>query len=123
MQSNDDEGIEQVEADGWYNEQVHRGDIWRVITEESEPSLTGRSTSLDHVFGDARLRDIKPELEQFAVDTRRTPKADSPCSSAGSARGGPSRSAAALPVEAISSASSNKSRPDATARWSQVGRS
>jgi len=29
---------------------------------------------LDHVFGDARLRDLKPELEQFAVDARRAPK-------------------------------------------------
>src|SRR5260370_39214368 len=29
---------------------------------------------LDHVFGDARLRDFKPELEQFAVDARRAPQ-------------------------------------------------
>jgi hypothetical protein len=37
-------------------------------------TLTWRSTSLDHVLCDARLRDLKPELEQFAVDTRRAPK-------------------------------------------------
>jgi hypothetical protein len=30
--------------------------------------------SLDHVFGDARLRDFQPELEQFAMDARRSPK-------------------------------------------------
>jgi hypothetical protein len=29
---------------------------------------------LDHVFGDARLRDLNPELEQFAVDARRAPQ-------------------------------------------------
>src|SRR3974377_572990 len=29
---------------------------------------------LDHVFGDARLCDFKPELEQFAVDARRAPQ-------------------------------------------------
>jgi hypothetical protein len=29
---------------------------------------------LDHVLGDARLRDLKPELEQFAMDARRAPK-------------------------------------------------
>src|ERR1035437_6109938 len=29
---------------------------------------------LDHVLGDARLRDLKPELEQLAVDARRPPK-------------------------------------------------
>jgi hypothetical protein len=27
---------------------------------------------LDHVFGDARLRDCKTKLEQFAVDARRS---------------------------------------------------
>ncbi len=36
--------------------------------------LARRSTPLDHVLGDARLRDLKSEFEQFAVDTRRTPK-------------------------------------------------
>ena len=30
--------------------------------------------SFDHVFGDARLRDFKPELQQFTMDTRRAPK-------------------------------------------------
>jgi hypothetical protein len=30
--------------------------------------------SLDHVFGDTRLRDLKPELEQLTVIARRTPK-------------------------------------------------
>jgi len=29
---------------------------------------------LDHVFGDARLRDCKPELKQFTMDTRRSPQ-------------------------------------------------
>ena len=28
----------------------------------------------DHVLGDARLRDLKPELEQFAVNAWRAPK-------------------------------------------------
>src|SRR6185295_4904158 len=36
--------------------------------------LAGRPPPFDHVFGDARLRDLKPELEQFAVNTWRTPK-------------------------------------------------
>jgi len=29
---------------------------------------------LDHLLGDARLRDLKPELEQFSVDAWRAPK-------------------------------------------------
>ncbi len=30
--------------------------------------------SFCHVLGDARLRDLQPELEQFAVNARRAPK-------------------------------------------------
>src|SRR5580704_3651584 len=42
--------------------------------QEGPPSLAGRPPSFDHVLGDARLRDLKPELEQFAVDAWRAPK-------------------------------------------------
>ena len=45
-----------------------------MIQEEGPPSLAGWSSPLDHLLGDARLRDLKPELEKFAVDARRTPK-------------------------------------------------
>src|SRR6266446_3795743 len=68
------EGIEQVETDSWNNEQVHGGNVRRVVTQEGSPSLAGRRPSFDHVLGDARLCDFKPELEQFAVDAWRTPK-------------------------------------------------
>src|SRR5262245_20172133 len=38
-------------------------------------AIPGRAASpFDHVLGDARLRDLKPELEQFAVDARRASK-------------------------------------------------
>src|SRR5471032_2721641 len=33
----DDEGIEQVETDSWNNEQVHGGDVRRVVTQEGPP--------------------------------------------------------------------------------------
>jgi len=68
------EGIEQVETDSWNNEQVHGRDVRRVVMQEGPPGLAGRCPSFDHVLGDARLRDLKPELEQFAVDARRAPK-------------------------------------------------
>src|ERR1700686_2873359 len=71
---NDDEGIEQVETNSWNNEQVHGGNVWRVVMQEGPPSLAGRPPPFDHVLGDARLRDLKPELEQLAVDARRAPK-------------------------------------------------
>src|SRR5450432_328622 len=74
VEPDNDEGIEQVETDSWNNEQVHGGDVRRVVTQEGPPSLAGRRPSFDHVLGDARLRDLNPELEQFAVDARRAPK-------------------------------------------------
>jgi len=42
------------------------GNVRRVVTQEGSPSLGGRPPSFDHVLGDARLRDLKPELEQPA---------------------------------------------------------
>ena len=73
FQPGDDEDVEQIEADGLNDEQVHGGNIRRMIAQEGEPPLRGRSTSLDHVLGDAGLSDLKAELEQLAMDARRTP--------------------------------------------------
>jgi hypothetical protein len=50
-----------------HNEQVHGGNVRHVVTQEGPPSLAGRPPQFDHVLGDARLRDLNPELEQFAV--------------------------------------------------------
>src|SRR5258708_971418 len=74
IEPHDDEGIEQVEANGRDNKQVHGGNVWSMITQEGSPSLAGWPPSFNHVLGDARLRDFKPELEQFAVDAWRAPK-------------------------------------------------
>src|ERR1035437_5621718 len=73
-QTDDDEGIKQAEANSWNNEQIHGSNVRRVVPQKGAPSLTWRSTPLDHVLGDARLRDFKPELEQFTVNTRCAPK-------------------------------------------------
>src|ERR1700726_2466010 len=74
VQPDNDEGIEQVETDSWNNEQVHGGNVRRVVAQEVSPSLAGWPPPFDHVLGDARLRDLKPELEQFAVDAWCAPK-------------------------------------------------
>src|SRR3984893_12010242 len=74
VEPDNDEGIEQVETDSWNNEQVRGGNVRRMVTQEGSPSLAGWPPSFDHVLGDARLRDLKPELEQFAVNAWRTPK-------------------------------------------------
>ena len=74
VQTHNDESIEQVEANGRDDEQVHGSNVRCVVPQEGAPSLTWRPASFDHVLGDARLRDFEPELEQFAVDARRSPK-------------------------------------------------
>src|SRR5260370_2446142 len=73
VEPDDDEGIEQIETDRWNNEQVHGGNVWRVVMQEGSPSLAGRPPSFDHVLGDAPLPDLKAELEHFAVDACRAP--------------------------------------------------
>src|SRR6266446_7897886 len=73
-QPDDDEGIEQLEANGRNNEQVDGSDIRGVVTQEGAPSLGRRPASLDHVLRDAGLRDFEAELEQLAMDARRTPQ-------------------------------------------------
>src|SRR5215831_13255173 len=45
-----------------------------MITQEGSPSLAGWHPPFDHVLGDARLRDLKPQLKEFAVDAWRAPK-------------------------------------------------
>src|SRR2546423_42190 len=72
FQPDHDEGVEKAEANGWNNEQVHGGDVRRVVVQECGPPLRGRPSSLDHVVGDAGLSDLKAELEQ--MDARRTPR-------------------------------------------------
>src|SRR5206468_11227950 len=73
-QPNDDKGIEQVEANGRNNEQVHGGDVRRVVTQEGAPVLGRRSTSLDRVLRDARLSDLETELEQPTMDAWCSPQ-------------------------------------------------
>src|SRR5262249_21666355 len=73
-QSNDDEGIEQVEANGRNNEQVHGADVRRMVTPEGAPSLGWRSASFQHVLGDAGRGDLEAELEQLAMKARRPPQ-------------------------------------------------
>src|ERR1039457_3589485 len=67
-------GIRFTPQNGRNDEQVHGGNVRRVVPQKGVPSLTWRPTALDHVFGNARLRHIEPELEQLAMDTWRSPQ-------------------------------------------------
>ena len=44
------------------------------MTQECPPGLRWRPSVPDHVFGDRRLGDLEPKLEQFAMDARGAPK-------------------------------------------------
>ena len=74
LQSNDDKDIEQVEANGRGNEQIHGGNVGCMVTQEGAPPRGGWAASLDHILRDAGLSGLKAELEQLAVDARRSPQ-------------------------------------------------
>jgi hypothetical protein len=67
MKPHDHKAIQQFEANGRDHEQIQGSNVRRVVSQKGFPPLTGRSTTLDHVLGDARLRDLKPDLEQLTV--------------------------------------------------------
>jgi hypothetical protein len=54
-QPDHDKSIEQVKSDGWHDEQIHGGNLWRVIADKGAPTLTGRVTLPGHIFGYGRL--------------------------------------------------------------------
>src|ERR1700716_1294323 len=74
LQSNDNEDIEQVEANGRGDEQIQSGNVGSMASQEGAPSRGGPSASLDHILRDAGLSDLKAELEQLAMDARGSPQ-------------------------------------------------
>src|SRR5450759_1121075 len=57
-----------------HNAHINSGNRLSVISKKCLPGLRRRVANSHHVFRDRRLGDFEPELEQFAVDTRRAPK-------------------------------------------------
>src|SRR3979490_1545472 len=49
----DDEAIQQLKANGRHYEQIHGGDVRRVVSQKGPPPLAGWSSVLDHVLGHA----------------------------------------------------------------------
>ena len=45
-----------------------------MAAQEGAPSRGGPSASLDHILCDAGLSDLEAELEQLAMDARRSPQ-------------------------------------------------
>jgi hypothetical protein len=51
-----------------------RCDAVGMIADKGSPASRRRASSPDHVFGDAGLADLDPELKQLAMDSRRPPQ-------------------------------------------------
>src|SRR3979409_1075541 len=70
----DQQSIEQAKRDCRHDEHIHRCDPVSVVAEECPPALGRRVSSPDHVLGHAGLSDFDAELEEFSMDSRRSPQ-------------------------------------------------
>jgi hypothetical protein len=75
IMTDDEEDVEHSEGDRRYREKVHGCNRFAVIAQEGEPALARirQTRSTPHPAGDAALRNLKAQHEQFAVDARGTP--------------------------------------------------
>ena len=71
------EHVQDLKPDRGHGEEVDRHHGLDVILKESPPVLRRRLPPAYDVLAHAGLADIDAELEQFAVDAGRAPKADS----------------------------------------------
>src|SRR6266404_2800783 len=74
MMQQEHQHVEHAKGSGRHDEEVDRDEVGEVVLEERAPSLRGRFHATRHEPGDASLRDVKTELEQFAVDAWRAPE-------------------------------------------------
>jgi len=63
-----------LERQGWNQAEIDRRDGVCMVVQECPPRLRWRPSAPDHVFGDRRLGDLEPELEQFTMDARGAPQ-------------------------------------------------
>jgi hypothetical protein len=69
--------------------EIDRSDGVRMVAQECPPGLRWRPSAPDHVFGNRRLGDLKPELKQFTMDAWGAPQWVLPRRGTGSATGTP----------------------------------
>src|SRR5437588_4893696 len=70
----DDEDKQHPKGCGGNREKVDRGHLPYMIPQEGSPSLGGRSSASQQIFGDRRLRDLDSQLEQFSVNAGCSPQ-------------------------------------------------
>src|SRR5215469_10559768 len=61
-----------LEPDRWHDKEIHRHHRFQVIVQERPPGLGWRLAVPDHVLADAGLADVDAELQEFAVNVRRS---------------------------------------------------
>ena len=66
--------VQQLERDRRHDKEIDRGDAVGVVVKERSPGWRWRTAMLHHVLRHGRLRDIDPELQDLAVDSRRAPQ-------------------------------------------------
>jgi hypothetical protein len=70
----DHKNVEHPEGRSRHDEEVDGDEVGEVVLEERAPGLRGWLRATRHEPGNSSLRDVEPELEQLAVDTRRAPE-------------------------------------------------
>src|SRR5450759_2345812 len=113
VMSEDDQGIEKLECRRCNNEHVDRRNVGQVVVQKATPGRGGNFGPPRHVSPDRGLADFDAELEQFAVDSGRPPRAGWPGSCGGSDHGS-RRSSWVAPDGVTAAASRAESLCDAT---------
>ncbi len=73
--ADDEEAIQNTERERWDGKEVHRGNGFPMIPEECQPSLRRKwiFRGSPDPSRDTPFREIETQLEQFAVNARRSP--------------------------------------------------
>ena len=72
----DDQDEKQPKADRRHDQEIHGGNARRMVVQKGLPGLRRSSATPGHVFGDGRLSDLDPELQQFAICVESFPRRD-----------------------------------------------
>jgi hypothetical protein len=70
----DQEYVQHLKANAWHREEVDRYHGLEVILQEGAPGLRRWLAASHHILGNTGLADVDAQLEQFAVDARRSPQ-------------------------------------------------
>jgi len=73
--ADDEEAVQNTKRECWDGEKVHRSNDLTMVSEERQPLLDGIciSRGSPHPSRDTPFREIETQLEQFAVNARRSP--------------------------------------------------